>query len=402
MEKLKNEYLCKMSVDDFMSFKDEESVHFAVAKFDFLKTSINVDNAHKHKISKEVLMRDASSFLGKLIVGKYNPNTNDLEEHELDEVILGYISPSPLQEVQFYEDEDGETHAVVLGLISKLYATDVYELFQEHNHRNVSVEMLVHFSEETNGILNGTDYKEIVEFDGAGITILGLAYNPSVKGSNMTMVQFSEDEVKDVMKKYQENTIQNKILTKLSNIEDKLNERGEGDLKKDEKLEKFEDEELETEYLEKPEPEPEPEQEEEVEKAEEEQAEEQAEEEKETFSELKSKYEALVGEKESLQDKIGLLEAEITKLSTYKEKVEMAEKEVIVNKTLSEIEDFVEDSKYSELKEQGLACKLCELETWSNALIASYFKVLKASKQESGILDTKLPQKEQINTNSIW
>ncbi len=230
----KYRYITKMSIDDWSDFQNDKDIHHAVAKIDFLTSSEVIENSHKHLISKDVLKRDANTFLGKYIVGKMDELGIDLTGHNsVGTQIFGYIPPSPLQEIEFYEDNDGELHVVVLALISKLYATDVYNLFKQSNQRNVSVEMLTAFSDETKDIIDGTDIKVVTALEGCSICLLGLQYNPSVPNANIQITQFSEQTTKDILIKYEQQKkkdINEVILEKLSNIENKLKEKGDESL----------------------------------------------------------------------------------------------------------------------------------------------------------------------------
>ena len=59
-------------------------------------------------------------------MAKYDRFREDVRGHEIDEVIVGYIPPDA--KITF-EDSDNGTFAVVDGVISKLYANDVYEMY---------------------------------------------------------------------------------------------------------------------------------------------------------------------------------------------------------------------------------------------------------------------------------
>lgn len=193
MEEKKN-----FSVQD-VNLSDEDP-DFAMVELWFLADGNNAQNS---PISTEVLKRDASSFLGKPIVAKYDRWTEDVTSHVPDEVIVGWIPAD--SEIEFKE-KDEKTFAVAHGIISKLYATDVYDLFKTHNYRSVSVE----FSAEQPN-MDSFGEGEITVLHGHGITILGLTTAPCVEGANIQVKKFSledaniyYDSYKNPLKKFSE------------------------------------------------------------------------------------------------------------------------------------------------------------------------------------------------------
>lgn len=211
-----------MSIKDWRDFEDEEDISLAYGKVTFLSTK---ENSHKHKYSEEVLKRDAKTFLGKFLVTDYDDLTADSTTHTDTQNIVGYIPTN--QEVLFDRDEEGYLQATVDVVISKIYAPKVYKMFKDKNFRSVSVESLVGFSEDTKDYQDGIDEKIVEGFEGIGITILGLRYNPSVPTANITLTKMSADNVDNIEKEYQEyshkeNKTMSTVIEKLDNIKNSI------------------------------------------------------------------------------------------------------------------------------------------------------------------------------------
>lgn len=187
MEKIK-----QFSVDDIYLFTDDEDVDFALGEVYLLAEG---NNSHKNPISLDVLKRDAHTMLGKFLIAKYSDFQKDVTTHTQDQQIVGYFPKDG--KIQFKE-KDGKTFAVFDVLISKLYATPVYQLFKEHNFRNVSAEFSCVEQEEPDE--NGDNPIEKIMFHGC--TILGLNYKPSCEGAEMNIKRFSAESADDYYSKH--------------------------------------------------------------------------------------------------------------------------------------------------------------------------------------------------------
>lgn len=186
----------QFSIDDIQSVATEESVEFAIAKIAVLSTK---PNSHKINITKEILKRDGKSILGKWVVADFNGT--DTTTHTNQEKIVGII-PSD-QELEFVENEDGSVTMFAEAVISKIYATEVYNLFKSHNFRNVSVEMGTADDEELDD--GSIDISGLCIY---GVTILGLSVGGSCPDANMSIVRFSCNDADkyyhNIMKKFDE------------------------------------------------------------------------------------------------------------------------------------------------------------------------------------------------------
>lgn len=172
----------KFAVSDIKKIEVSEynSDEFAIAHMGFLSTR---PNSHELKISEEVLRKSASSVLGKWLVADMS-SVVDAGTHTEKEHIVGQIPAN--QEVEFVEDEDGYTRAYVDVVISKIYAKDFCNIFENDNNRAVSVEMTCEMDEE--------DEDLVLSFNIVGVTALGKAVRPSCPQSDITFTRFSEDE----------------------------------------------------------------------------------------------------------------------------------------------------------------------------------------------------------------
>ena len=178
-----NETIKQFSINDVNLFKDDDSADFALAEIYFLSDGNNAQNC---PIPTEVLKRDAKTVLGKFVVAKFDKWVGDVTSHDTEEVIIGYV---PMEsEVRFVE-KDGRTFAVCNAIISKIYSTEVYNLFKEENYRSVSSEFSCS-QPNANEMGEGEVDALIVR----GITLLGKSVRPAISGANMQIKKFSEKE----------------------------------------------------------------------------------------------------------------------------------------------------------------------------------------------------------------
>lgn len=172
----------KFAVSDIKKIEnsDYNSDEFAIAHMGFLSTR---PNSHELKISEEVLRKSAPSVLGKWLVADMS-SVVDAGTHTEKEHIVGQIPAN--QEVEFVEDEDGYTRAYADVVVSKIYAKDFCNIFENDNNRAVSVEMTCEMDEE--------DEDLVLSFNIVGVTALGKAIRPSCPQSDITFTRFSEEE----------------------------------------------------------------------------------------------------------------------------------------------------------------------------------------------------------------
>lgn len=205
------EYMKKFSIEDVQLYREQdEDPDFAYVELWALAEG---NNSHRNPFSKEVLERDADTFKGKFIVAKYNKFEKDTEAHSLNQSILGYVPPN--EEIEFKTKEvDGieKEFVVVKGLLSKIYAKEVVDLFRTNNGRTVSCEFscATQYEEneygraiDDNGLEMDVD-NPVLSYHIHGITILGLKYNPSVAGTEIKVKQFAEKCEQQSLKQFAE------------------------------------------------------------------------------------------------------------------------------------------------------------------------------------------------------
>ena len=205
------EYMKKFSVEDVQLYREQnEDPDFAYVELWALAEG---NNSHRNPFSKEVLERDAHTFKGKFIVAKYDKFQNDTEGHELDEIIIGYVPPN--EELEFKNKEvDGveKEFVVAKGVLSKIYAKEVVDLFRTNNGRTVSCEFscATQYEEneygraiDDNGLEMDVD-NPVLSYHIHGITVLGLKYNPSVTGTEIKVKQFAEKCEQQSLKQFAE------------------------------------------------------------------------------------------------------------------------------------------------------------------------------------------------------
>ena len=205
------EYMKKFSIEDVQLYREQdEDPDFAYVELWALAEG---NNSHRNPFSKEVLERDADTFKGKFIVAKYNKFEKDTEAHALNQSILGYVPPN--EEIEFKAKEvDGieKEFVVVKGLLSKIYAKEVVDLFRTNNGRTVSCEFSCATQYEENEYGKAIDENgleldvdnPILSYHIHGITILGLKYNPSVAGTEIKVKQFAEKCEQQSLKQFAE------------------------------------------------------------------------------------------------------------------------------------------------------------------------------------------------------
>lgn len=179
--------LLSFSLDDIQLYEDDDNQDFAIAKLAFLSDG---NNSHKNPISLEVLKRDASTALGKFVIGEYNMLKTDTTTHTNNEQIYGYVPPNG--KISF-ETKDNKTFAICDAVISKLYALPIVDMFKKDNQRWVSCEFTAELEKDEDLICDGED-NPILGFNIRGITILGKQIKPSCAGAEMKMMKFSEKD----------------------------------------------------------------------------------------------------------------------------------------------------------------------------------------------------------------
>ncbi len=352
-----------MAIDDWKQYANDEDISLSYGNITFLSTE---KNSHLHKYTEDVIKEYASSYLGKPIVAHYIKNDDDLGSHDGDDLkVVGYLPQN--QKIKYIKDGD-IFKATFDYVMFKLYARDVYEVIKRDGVKAVSLEQLVGFTEDTKDFVDGIKEKEVVGFEGIGITLLGLKYKPSIPSANIEMVQMSQMYVEKEYKKYIEHNTQDKILSKLCDIENILNKEDilmtKEEIKEDVVLEEVETVSVlaedntddKTDDVNDKTDDTENKDDDEVEKM------------QIKLSELEKQIADYEAEKVEYETKIATLEK-------FKSDVEMAQKQEIIDTTMAKAKDLVKDmdfdnAKFEEYTIKGSDCNLDNIGTWKNSVMA--------------------------------
>lgn len=176
---MSEEQIVKFNIDVINDYLEDEDLDFSIMKLKFLSDG---NNSHGIPISTSMLEQYAPTIIGKPIVAKYNRYINDVEGHETDESVVGVI---PNNAEIYWEETDNGKFACVDGVIFKLYAPDIYNIYKDKNGRNVSVEMTIDYQ-------NNDPRLPVTGINIRAVTLLGLKYEPSCTLASSEIIQFSK------------------------------------------------------------------------------------------------------------------------------------------------------------------------------------------------------------------
>lgn len=103
--------------------------------------------------------------------------------------------------------------------------------------------------------------------------------------------------------------------------------------------------------------------------------------------------------------KMGEMEAELSELREYKAACEKKELATSVESIMAEVKDCMSEDKYKEFRDEGLTCKMSELDAWSNKVKAFCFengKVGKVTKKNDGIFSFAAPAENNQKPMNVW
>lgn len=173
-----------------IEFSDYDEQEFSIARLGYISTR---PNSHGIGIDEDCLRASAPSALGMWIVAKMF--MGDATTHEADEHIVGMIPKD--QDIEFVEDDDGYLRAYCDAIISKRYAADFCEIFENDNERAVSIEAKFEMADDDNA----------KSFSIKGVTVLGKRVKPSCPESDITFVRFSESDAEDYYRAHSNDTL---------------------------------------------------------------------------------------------------------------------------------------------------------------------------------------------------
>ena len=402
-----DEQIVKMSLEDLPKFVNDENPELAIARLMFLSTR---PNSHGFTITEDVLMEYASTVLGKFLIGNLNMWESDVTTHLQEPDIFGYMPID--QEIEFVRASDGYLDAYVNAVVSKVYATKVYNLFTKDNFRNVSVEMTLRYADEQE--------KLVESFNVCGVTILGKDVNPSVPKAHMEIIKFSADKAEKFYKQTSildkmaklasaNNKQETEVLDTLNPIYNKLNlnvtvnnEQAEEKMAKLEEQEKdvvmekpTEDEaEKKEEKLAEETPKEDDKKSEEVEKkaSDEKKDEDKADDDKgdekeeeklsDEVAEKDAKCEELEAKCAEYEAKCAELEAKLSELEQFKADTENKEKMSIVTQTLAQVKDSMNEEEFARFEAKANDYTIETINAWRNEVLANVATVLMSKKGE--------------------
>lgn len=130
------------------------------------------------------------------------------------------------------------------------------------------------------------------------------------------------------------------------------------------------------------------------------------EEEEMSADEMKAKMAQLEKDIESRDNIIMEKDAELEELRKFKAEVEEQRKAATVESIMAECKDYMSDEQYKEMREEGMACKMSEIDGWTNKVKAVSFSAVKKNvkKTNDGLFRFAAPidNNKKDSYNTIW
>lgn len=124
-----------------------------------------------------------------------------------------------------------------------------------------------------------------------------------------------------------------------------------------------------------------------------------------SVEEMTAKISEMQADIESRDNIIMEKDAELEELRKFKSDIEDKEKALFVEGVMSDVKECLEEVKFTELRDEGMACTLETVDAWSNKVKAVAFSaVKKPNKQKSsGIFEFSAPiNTQKPKSNSVW
>ena len=120
--------------------------------------------------------------------------------------------------------------------------------------------------------------------------------------------------------------------------------------------------------------------------------------------EMKVKMAQLEKDIESRDNIIMEKDAELEELRKFKAEVEEQRKVATVESIMAECKDYMSDEQYKEMREEGMACKMAEIDGWTNKVKAVSFSAVKKNvkKTNDGLFRFAAPIDNNKKSNSVW
>ena len=128
------------------------------------------------------------------------------------------------------------------------------------------------------------------------------------------------------------------------------------------------------------------------------------EEEEMSADEMKAKMAELEKDIESRDNIIMEKDAELEELRKFKTEVEEQRKAATVESIMAECKEYMSDEQYKEMREEGMACNMSEIDGWTNKVKAVSFSAVKKNvkKTNDGLFRFAAPIDNNKKSNSVW
>lgn len=120
--------------------------------------------------------------------------------------------------------------------------------------------------------------------------------------------------------------------------------------------------------------------------------------------EMKAKMAELEKDIESRNNIIMEKDAELEELRKFKAEVEEQRKAATVESIMAECKEYMSDEQYKEMRDEGMACKMAEIDGWTNKVKAVSFSAVKKNvkKTNDGLFRFAAPIDNNKKSNSVW
>ena len=120
--------------------------------------------------------------------------------------------------------------------------------------------------------------------------------------------------------------------------------------------------------------------------------------------EMKTKMAELEKDIESRDNIIMEKDAELEELRKFKAEVEEQRKAATVESIMAECKEYMSDEQYKEMREEGMACNMAEIDGWTNKVKAVSFSAVKKNvkKNNDGLFRFAAPIDNNKKSNSVW
>lgn len=120
--------------------------------------------------------------------------------------------------------------------------------------------------------------------------------------------------------------------------------------------------------------------------------------------EMKAKMAELEKDIESRDNIIMEKDAELEELRKFKVEVEEQRKAATVESIMAECKEYMSDEQYKEMREEGMACNMAEIDGWTNKVKAVSFSAVKKNvkKNNDGLFRFAAPIDNNKKSNSVW